>query len=163
RFATSAEFADALTRPMEAGRPRRARLTTAAAVAAVLVAAGWWGIHAVSSRAASINRLAVLPLENLTGDTTQHCSVEGMHDARPVDPQANDLYLKGRYYCAQFAEAGFTRGIGFYRRAIDQDPTFALAYAGLAECYGVLPLFTFAAPQDAFRKAKAAVTRALEL
>ena len=273
RFATAAEFADALTRPMEAGRPRRARLTTAAAVAAVLVAAGWWGIHAVSARAASINRLAVLPLENLTGDTTQDYFVEGMHDAlvtelakigalsvisrssvlsyrhttkplpeiarelhvdavvegsvmlagdsvritaqliagptdrhlwadtyvkdrrnvlqlysdvtraiarqvrvaltpeergrltsaRPVDPQANDLYLKGRYYCAQFAEAGFTRGIGFYRRAIDQDPTFALAYAGLAECYGVLPLFTFAAPQDAFRKAKAAVTRALEL
>lgn len=82
---------------------------------------------------------------------------------RPVDPQANDLYLKGRYYCAKWTEEDFNRGIAYYRRSIDQDPTFALAYAGLAGCYANLPLFTVAAPQDVYLKAKAAVTRALEL
>jgi eukaryotic-like serine/threonine-protein kinase len=83
--------------------------------------------------------------------------------ARPVDPEANDLHLKGRYYCDRWTEEGFNRGIAYYRRAIDQDPTFPLAYDGLAACYTLLSFFSFAAPQDAYPKAKAAVTRALEL
>ena len=83
--------------------------------------------------------------------------------ARPVDPEANDLYLKGRYFCDKWTEGDMNRGIAFYRRAIDQDPTFAPAYAGLGECYANFTLFGFAPPQDISPKAKAAVTRALEL
>ncbi|HTD68814.1 MAG TPA: BTAD domain-containing putative transcriptional regulator, partial [Gemmatimonadales bacterium] len=54
---------------------------------------------------------------------------------RAVDPQASDLFLRGRYYCQQFTSDGFSRGIAFFRQAIDQDPTFALAYAWLSTCY----------------------------
>ena len=79
------------------------------------------------------------------------------------DPVAYDLYLRGRHSCNRWTEEGFNRGIGYYRRAIDQDPTFALAYAGLAECYGTLSAFAYATPESAYPRAKAAVMRALEL
>ncbi len=273
RFATAQQFAAALARPMAPARHRRPRAIVAAALVVFLVAVGWWVVRAVRARAAPIERLAVLPLKNLSGDTTQDYFVEGMHDAlvtelakigalsvvsrssvlgyrnttkpvaaiarelrvdavvggsvvlsgdsvritaqliagptdqhlwaetyvrnrrnvlqlygdvaqaiasavratltpeerarlsrvRPVDREANDLYLKGRYYCERWTEEGFNRGIAFYRSAIDHDPTFALAYAGLAECYAYLPLSTYATPQEAFPKSRAAATRALEL
>ncbi len=84
-------------------------------------------------------------------------------NARAVDPQANDLYLRGKYHCESWAEDGFQRGIAFHRRAIDQDPTFALAYEGLAVCYADWAFFDNAPATDVTPLAKAAATRALEL
>jgi len=273
RFATAGQFAAALAREGKPSRPRRARVIAVAALSALLLVAGWWRIHVAGARAAPIHRLAVLPLENLTGDTAQEYVVEGMHDAlvtelakigalniisrtsvlgyrhttktvpeiarelhvdavvegsvvlagdsvrvtaqliagptdrhlwadtyvksrrdvlalyadvtqaiarevrvaltpaerarlasaRPVDPEANDLLLKGRYYCEKWTREDFNRGIALYRRAIDRDPTFALAYAGLAVCYADQAFMGDAAPAEITPIAKAAATRALEL
>jgi DNA-binding SARP family transcriptional activator/TolB-like protein/Tfp pilus assembly protein PilF len=82
---------------------------------------------------------------------------------RPVDPQANDLLLRGRYYCQQFLVDGFTRGIAFLRRAIDQDPTFALAYAWLSTCYAAQISMGYASTTETNPLAKATALRALEL
>lgn len=82
---------------------------------------------------------------------------------RPVDPEANDLYLNGRYYCDQWTEAALRRGIALLRRTIDRDPTYAPAYARLASCYDNLEFFAFAPPAEAQPLAKAATARALEL
>ncbi len=72
---------------------------------------------------------------------------------------AYHLYLKGRFYWAKRTEEGLFKGIQFFRQAIELDPTYALAYAGLAE--GYVPLAV--APTDAMPKAKAAAQRALEI
>lgn len=84
-------------------------------------------------------------------------------NARTVDPEANDLYLRGRYHCESWATDGFQRGIALYRRAIDRDPMFALAYEGLAACYADWAFFDNAPATDLTPLARAAATRALEL
>jgi len=76
---------------------------------------------------------------------------------------AYHLYLKGRFYWAKRTEEGLFKGIQFFRQAIELDPTYALAYAGLAEGYVPLAVYCHLAPTDAMLKAKAAAQRALEI
>jgi len=83
---------------------------------------------------------------------------------RPVDPVVYDLYLRGRNAWSLRTPAGFEAAASFFQQAIEKDPTFALAYAGLADVY-VFPNTRAnpRAPADARAKAVQAVTRALEL
>jgi DNA-binding SARP family transcriptional activator/TolB-like protein len=84
-------------------------------------------------------------------------------NARAIDPEANDLYLRGKYHCESWAVDGFQRGVALHRRAIDLDPMFALAYQGLAACYADWAFFDNAPATDVTPLARAAATRALEL
>lgn len=84
-------------------------------------------------------------------------------NTRTIDPEANDLYFRGRYYCEKWTKDDFVRGITLYHRAIDQDPTFAVAYAGLAACYTDQAFIGDAPPAEVTPIAKAAAERALEL
>ena len=81
----------------------------------------------------------------------------------PVNPGAHDAYLKGRYYLNKWTEEGFKKGIEHFQQAIDLDPTYAPAYAGLADCYSLVAGFGLRPPKDAFPLAKAAARKALEL
>ncbi|HSB07938.1 MAG TPA: protein kinase [Blastocatellia bacterium] len=76
---------------------------------------------------------------------------------------AYQLYLKGRFYWNKRTEDGLTKGADYFKQAIDKDPTYALAYAGLADCYALLYEYSAAPSKDLYPKAKAAATRALEL
>ena len=76
---------------------------------------------------------------------------------------AYQLYLKGRFYWNKRTEAGLTRGIEYFRKAIERDPRYALAYAGLADSYNILASYSALSPKEAFPKAKEAAARALEL
>ena len=80
------------------------------------------------------------------------------------NPEAYQLYLKGRYFWNKRNEEEVRKGIDYLQQAIDADPLYALAYAGLADCYIVLaaPLNVLP-PKDAFSKSKAAATKALEI
>jgi TolB-like protein/Tfp pilus assembly protein PilF len=82
---------------------------------------------------------------------------------RPINTEAYQLYLQGRYHFAQRTLAAFNKSIQLFQQALDKDPDDALAYAGLAESYGILPFYGGALPKDAFPKAKAAALKALEL
>lgn len=77
--------------------------------------------------------------------------------------EAYHLYLKGRFYWAKRTEEGLHKGIQHFRQAIELDPTYALAYAGLAECYVPLAIYCHLAPKDACPKARAAAHTALEI
>jgi serine/threonine protein kinase len=79
------------------------------------------------------------------------------------DSQAYQLYLKGRYLWNQRKRSALERAIEYFQQAIDRDPDYALAYAGLADCFVVLGTFTFWPPQQAFPRAKAAAQRAIEI
>lgn len=77
--------------------------------------------------------------------------------------EAYQLYLKGRYLWNQRRRSALERAIGYFQQAIDRDPAYALAYAGLADCFVVLGSFTFWPPQEAFPRAKATAQSAIEL
>jgi serine/threonine-protein kinase len=78
--------------------------------------------------------------------------------------EAYHLYLKGRYYVHKRTPDWIKKGVECFLQAIDLDPNYALAYAGLAEAYGFLASSTGGQPpREAYPKAKAAATKALEL
>ncbi len=81
---------------------------------------------------------------------------------RAFDPEALDFYIKGRYYWNKRGP-GLLASIGLFTRALDVDPTFALAYSGMADAYVQLGYGNGLPPGDAFPKARAAAIRALML
>ena len=83
--------------------------------------------------------------------------------ARPVNPEAYEAYLRGRYFWNKRTEEAVKKAIEFFGQALEKDPTYALAYVGLADCYGVLGDYSFLSPKEAFPRAKAGATKALEL
>ena len=84
--------------------------------------------------------------------------------SRPqVSPAAYESYVRGAYFLDKGTEANFQIAIGHFAKAIDADPTFAAAYAGMAESYGNLGYFGGLAPEIAFPQARAAASKALAL
>ena len=79
------------------------------------------------------------------------------------NPDAYQLYVKGRYYADKWTEEGWNRAIEFFRQAIDKDPSYASAYAGMAESYAMLAFDTYLPPNEAFPNAMAAAKRAVDL
>jgi serine/threonine protein kinase/tetratricopeptide (TPR) repeat protein len=79
------------------------------------------------------------------------------------DPEAYRLYLKGRHHWNKWTEEGFYKAIECFQQAVEKDPTYALAYAGLADSYVLQGWNSFLPPKDAFPKGKAAAMRALRL
>ena len=77
--------------------------------------------------------------------------------------EAYQLYLKGRHHWNRWTEEGFYKAIEHFRQAVDNDPTYAMAYAGLADCYVLLGWNSYLPPKDAFPKGKAAARAALQL
>ena len=72
-------------------------------------------------------------------------------------------YLIGRHHWNKRTPESFTESIKFYKQAIDFDPTFALAYAGMADSYLLIGLYGIEPTTDAFPKARAAAEKALEI
>jgi tetratricopeptide (TPR) repeat protein len=79
------------------------------------------------------------------------------------NPEAYQLYLKGRFYWNKRTGEALKKSIEYFNQAIERDPSYALAYSGLADAYVVLPGNSATSPQEAYPKAKVAAKRALEL
>jgi tetratricopeptide (TPR) repeat protein len=77
------------------------------------------------------------------------------------NPEAYALYLKGRSYWAKRTRADLETAVSYFNQAIAKDPGYAMAYAGLADCYAMLP--TYGASVEDIPKAKAAALKAIEL
>jgi TolB-like protein/Tfp pilus assembly protein PilF len=80
-----------------------------------------------------------------------------------ANSEAYDLYLKGRWFWNKWTDEDIKKGIKYFQQAIDEDPNYALAHAGLAEAYNTLSFYGQMYPADAFPKAKELAERALEL
>ncbi len=106
----------------------------------------------ISERVAAALALGLSPDEKQRLTHRHTDSVEAYH-----------CYLKGRYHIGKATRQSITKGIEFFQQAIDADPTYALAYAGVAEAYRRLPITSDVDPKDAFPKAKAAAIKALEI
>ncbi|MCI0528067.1 MAG: tetratricopeptide repeat protein [Nitrospira sp.] len=78
--------------------------------------------------------------------------------------EAYNLYLKGRHFWNnKRTEEGLKKAIAYFEQAIEKDPNYALAYAGLADSYHILAAWGYLPTKEAYPRAKAAVERALEL
>jgi TolB-like protein/Tfp pilus assembly protein PilF len=75
--------------------------------------------------------------------------------------EAYNLYLKGNYYWEKFTDADMRKAVDYFQQAIDKDPNYALAYAGLADAYHELAYTS--PPSEMMPRSKAASTRALQL
>jgi serine/threonine-protein kinase len=80
-----------------------------------------------------------------------------------ANSEAYQLYLKGLFYWNKRTGEALKKSIEYFNQAIEKDPGYALAYAGMAEAYVLLPDYYAGTPQDSFPRAKAAAKRALEL
>ena len=83
--------------------------------------------------------------------------------SRPVNPEAYNLYLKGLYFLARPNPESIQKALNFYHDALDQDPNFALAHAGVANVYLALANMNLAPPAEMYQKAKAALEKTLAL
>jgi TolB-like protein/Tfp pilus assembly protein PilF len=93
-------------------------------------------------------------------------SAEHVLASRPTEnPEAHELYLKGRYFWNRRTGANLQKAVDYFERAIEKDPKYALAYSGLADCHVLLPVYpelgTY--PRDEMPKALAAAHKAVEL
>jgi TolB-like protein/DNA-binding winged helix-turn-helix (wHTH) protein/Flp pilus assembly protein TadD len=88
-----------------------------------------------------------------------------LSSARVVNPEAYELYLKGRYYLSnQFTTAqGLHQAKAYFEESVQRDPGFALAYSGLADSYTWSALFRQLPPEAAYQSATQAIHKALEL
>lgn len=111
------------------------------------------------SRKAPLVAVAVtLALAAVLGSAASRVSL----GTRRIDPVALNSYIEGRYWWNKRGP-GLLRSIGIFTTALDRDPTFALAYSGMADAYVQLGYGSLLRPDDAFPKARAAAERALQL
>ncbi len=88
---------------------------------------------------------------------------ETLAGAQPVDPEAYSAYLKGRFFWNKRSGDSLTTAVGFFEEAIQRNPKYALAYAGLADAYNALMFYGFMPGAEGIPKAKAAAMKAVEL
>ncbi len=143
-------------------RPGRREVAAAVVAGVLLVAvfAGYW-------------LLARRPAPESPGALLSEATAERRHDsavtpAQPpaaanADPAARRLYLQGRYYWNQRKDGDLRKSADAFQQAIDRDPSYALAWAGLADAYLMLGAWSVVQPKDAYSRAKAAAERAIAL
>src|SRR5437660_1268062 len=84
--------------------------------------------------------------------------------SRPTEnPEAHQLYLKGRYFWNKRTTENLKKAIDYFERAIGKDPAYAVAYSGLADAHAVLPYYSASPPKNDAQKALTAARKAVEL
>jgi len=93
----------------------------------------------------------------------QQAEHEDRHEDAGTLPQAYDNYLEGLYFSNQRSLQGLSEAANFFTRAVEIDPNYAAAYAGLAQCYTLLVLYGVDNPEELEHRAKAAAAKAVSL
>jgi TolB-like protein len=81
----------------------------------------------------------------------------------PVDPEAYEAYLKGRYHWNRRSGEGLGKAVQYFQQAIAKDPTYAAAYSGLADARSILGLWGLVPPEEGCGRAKGLALQALEM
>jgi TolB-like protein/Tfp pilus assembly protein PilF len=113
-------------------------------------------IFAVETEIAS--KIADILQAKLTGSAKQAIA------AHPTEnTEAHELYLRGRYFVGKRGAENLKKAIDYFNQAIAMDPNYALAYAGLSDCYDLLPQWSTVNRVEYVSKAKAAAIKALQI
>jgi tetratricopeptide (TPR) repeat protein len=83
-------------------------------------------------------------------------------DRRP-NPEAEELYLKGRYFWNKRTPEDLNKALDLFTQAIVRDPAYSQAYVGLADCYNLMREYSVMPPNEAYPRALAAAKKAVEL
>lgn len=102
-------------------------------------------------------RVAETVAKKLTGEEKELLTKRYTQNA-----EAYQLYLKGRYFLNKSTEEDFRKAIEYFERALDKDPGYAAAYAGLADSYAQMGSFGLVEMKESYERAREAITRALE-
>jgi serine/threonine protein kinase/Tfp pilus assembly protein PilF len=124
-----------------------------------------WG-QQYSRKAADIFALQGELAKDMTSMLRMRLSGEDekrMAKSYTANPEAYQDYLKGSYWLKKNTEEGMHKGIEYFQEAIAKDPSYALAYDGLATCYSALTPLGFVSPKETFPRAKEAALKALEI
>jgi TolB-like protein/Flp pilus assembly protein TadD len=89
--------------------------------------------------------------------------VEALHSAKPVDPKLNDLFMRGRYAFSNLSKEGLTQSAQYFQQAIEIDPAFAPAWAGLSGTHTLSAYMGFTPPAEALAAAKETALNAMGL
>ena len=108
------------------------------------------------------NELGTVIAQQVQGNLTPQQKVD-LSKNRSVDPEAYDLYLKGRFYYNQPNPDAMKQSVGYFQQAMAKDPYFPLAYVGLADAYNIGNLFGAYSADESLPKAKMPATKALAL
>jgi len=88
---------------------------------------------------------------------------KGRTNPHPLDAEANEAYLRGRYFFNQFTPEGYRKAITYFEKAIERNPNFAEAYSGLADSYSFLVVTDSIPASEGHPKALEAARRAVSL
>jgi tetratricopeptide (TPR) repeat protein len=83
--------------------------------------------------------------------------------SRPIEPEAHEDCLRGRFYLAKRRPAEVKRAVSYFEKSIARDPEYARAYAGLADSYSVMHAYNLTPQSESIRHARAAALKAVEL
>jgi tetratricopeptide (TPR) repeat protein len=106
----------------------------------------------ISLKIADKLKVKILGDEKIAVQIHQTSNIEAYHS-----------YLKGRFFSQRLVRADVEKAIKYYEQAIEHDPQYARAYAAMAQCYCTFGLFYYWPSRDAFREARAAVKKALQI
>lgn len=108
--------------------------------------------------------------ENIAGDVAERVGVRAgsgprrvVKKKRAVDAEAQQLFLKGRFQWIKRHPEAVKMAMGYFQQAVELDPSFAMPYAGLADCYLMLGFMQAFPASEMLPKVKAAAGRAIEL
>jgi TolB-like protein/DNA-binding winged helix-turn-helix (wHTH) protein/Tfp pilus assembly protein PilF len=96
------------------------------------------------------------------GDDSGRIAADRKPPAPPTSYEAFDLYLKGRYFWNKRTKEGFQQAAQYFQQAIDRDPNFARAYAGLADTFGLMSTWSLVPHNEFMPKAREAALKALQ-
>ena len=120
----------------------------------------WSGTFQTQERdSASLERLIVQAAAHSAGLSVPDAVVK----VDTPNTEAHDLYIQGRYLWSRRDPANVQKSVIFFNRALEKDPNYALAFAGLADAYGVMAANGIMPYGDALSKAEASAARALAL
>ena len=111
----------------------------------------------------SVQREIAREITNNLRPTLSGVEQSRMDKQYTANPEAYQLYLKGRFYWNKRTPADFRKAIPFFEQAIEKDSNYALAYSGLADTYALLSAYTGEPPKELMPKAKEAALKALSL
>lgn len=80
-----------------------------------------------------------------------------------IDPEAHELYMRGRYFWSKRSYLDIMKGLDYFQRAVAKDPNYAVAYVGIADAYGMLAANDQAPAEEVVPKAREAAQHALQM
>jgi eukaryotic-like serine/threonine-protein kinase len=107
--------------------------------------------------------------QDIVHDVSQKLRLRAANGSEPsvkapaVDPEAYQLYLKGRFLWNQRSFESISKSIEYFQQAVDRDPNYTMAWCGLADAYNIAPGYGVMTPLSSYPKGKAAALKAVSL